>query len=79
MMTAGSIIEGRVEDSVVFRNTRIEKGALVKNCVLMEKCVVKAGAYLENVICDKLITVTENKHIQGTPEKPCVLPKGGVI
>ena len=79
MITAGSIIEGTVENSVLFRSVRIEKGAVVKNCVLMEKCVIKAGAYLENVICDKFITVTENKHIQGTSEKPCVLPKGGVI
>ena len=36
VMTAGSIIEGSVENSVCFRNVRIEKGAVVKICVLME-------------------------------------------
>ena len=78
VMTAGSIIEGSVENSVCFRNVRIEKGAVVKNCVLMEKCVVKAGARLENVVCDKGVTITAGTAICGTAEHPCVLPKGGV-
>ena len=79
VMTAGSIIEGSVENSVCFRNVRIEKGAVVKNCVLMEKCVVKAGARLENVVCDKNVTVSEDKIVCGTAEHPCVLAKGGVV
>lgn len=79
VMTAGSIVEGSVENSVCFRNVRIEKGAVVKNCVLMEKCVVKAGARLENVVCDKIVTVSEDKIVCGTAEHPCVLAKGGVV
>ena len=79
LMTAGSIVEGQVENSVVFRNARIEKGASVKNCVLMEGCVVRAGARLENVICDKSVIVTENKTILGTADRPCVLPKGETV
>lgn len=79
LMTAGSIIEGSVENSVCFRNVRIEKGAVVRNCVLMEKCVIKAGARLENVVCDKGVTVTAGTAVCGTAEHPCVLPKGGVI
>lgn len=79
VMTAGSIIEGSVENSVCFRNVRIEKGAVVKNCVLMEKCVVKAGARLENVVCDKNVTVSEDKIVCGAAEHPCVLAKGGVV
>ena len=79
VMTAGSIVESSVENSVCFRNVRIEKGAVVKNCVLMEKCVVKAGARLENVVCDKNVTVSEDKIVCGTAEHPCVLAKGGVV
>ncbi len=79
VMTAGSVIEGRVDDSVLFRGVRIEKGASVKNCVLMEGCVIEPGAHLENVICDKAVTVTAGTIIRGTDDSPCVLPKGGVI
>lgn len=79
VMTAGSVIEGRVENSVCFRNVRIEEGAVVKNCVLMEKCVVKAGAQLENVVCDKNVTVSAGTVVRGSAEHPCLLAKGGVI
>ncbi len=79
VMAAGTVVEGEVENSVVFRSCRIEKGAVVKNCVLMEKCVIKAGARLENVICDKYVTVSEGAVICGTDENPCVLPKGCVV
>ena len=44
-----------------------------------DKCVIKAGARLENVICDRSVTVTPDTVICGTPESPCILPKGGVI
>ena len=79
LMSSGITVEGEVENSIVSRSVRIEKGAVVKNCVLMDKCVIKAGAYLENVICDRNVTVTAGTRIQGTPESPCALPKGGVI
>lgn len=79
LVSAGCTVEGEVENSVLFRSVRVEKGAVVKNCVIMDKCVIKAGTYLENVICDRSVTVTADTRIQGTAESPCVLPKGGVI
>ena len=79
MVASGSIIEGEVENSIVFRSVKIEKGAVVKNSVIYDKCVIKAGARLENVICDRSVTVTADTVICGTPKSPCILPKGGVI
>lgn len=79
MVASGSIIEGEVENSVVFRSARIEKGAVVKNSVIYDKCVIKSGVRLENVICDRSATVTADTVICGTPDSPCILPKGGVI
>lgn len=79
LVAAGCIIEGTVQNSVLFRSVKVEKGAVVKNCVLMEKTVIKSGAVLENVICDRSVTITADTRIQGTCESPCVLPKGRVI
>ena len=79
MFSSGCIIEGEVENSIIFRSTRIEAGASVKNCVIFDKCVVKAGAQLENVICDRSVTITPDTVIRGTADSPCILPKGGVI
>ena len=40
MAADGCVIEGEVENSVLFRGVKIAKGAKVKNCVLMQDTVV---------------------------------------
>lgn len=79
VVTAGSVIEGTVENSIIFRNVHVEKGAVVRNSVLMEKCVVQAGGWLEYVVSDKNVTVSPSTCITGSPEHPCILPKGRTI
>ena len=36
------MIEGTVENCVLFRGVKVKKGAVVKNCVLMQDTVVEA-------------------------------------
>ena len=66
MAADGCVIEGEVENSVLFRGVKIAKGAKVKNCVLMQDTVVNAGANLEYVITDKNVTITADKALTGT-------------
>ena len=66
MAADGCIIEGEVENSVLFRGVKIAKGAKVKNCVLMQDTVVKAGASIEYVITDKDVVISENRELKGT-------------
>lgn len=79
IVAAGCIIEGVVENSVIFRSSNIHKGAVVKNSVLMQHCNVEAGAQLNNFICDKRVHVMENVHIEGTPEHPYFAKKGQIV
>lgn len=48
----GCIIEGKVEHSILFPGTHVEKGALVKDSVLFFKNVVGKDAVLDKVISD---------------------------
>ena len=66
MAADGCVIEGEVENSILFRGVKIAKGAKVKNCVLMQDTVVNAGASLEYVITDKNVVISENKSLVGT-------------
>ena len=66
MAADGCVIEGEVENSVLFRGVKIAKGAKVKNCVLMQDTVVGEGANLEYVITDKDVTITSGKSLAGT-------------
>lgn len=76
---AGCTIAGNVENSTVFRSTKIGQDAIVKNCVVMMYCEIGDGAVLENVICDKLVKISAGSKIIGTADKPVVLPKGTTV
>lgn len=75
MAADGCIIEGEVENSILFRGVKIGKGARVKNCVLMQDTVVEAGASLENIVTDKNVTITEGKEMKGTDTFPVYVAK----
>ena len=53
MAADGCVIEGTVENCILFRGVKIGKGAVVKNCVLMQDTVVESGVKAEYIITDK--------------------------
>lgn len=75
MAADGCIIAGEVENSVLFRNVKIAKGAKVKNCVLMQGTVVEAGADIEYLVTDKNVTITAGKEMKGTDTFPVYIGK----
>ena len=79
MVADGCVIEGEVENCVLFRGVKVEKGAKVKNCILMQDTVVKAGAEIEYLITDKNVTVSEGKNMKGTDSYPVYVVKGFTI
>lgn len=79
LVTDGCIIDGSVSDSVLFRGVRIEKGAVVRGCVLMHNTHVSSGAVLENVITDKNVVITENRILSGAENSPVYIQKGKII
>ena len=60
IVATGGEVEGTVINSVVGTNCVIEKGAIVKDSVLMGNIVVKAGAQVNYSIIDEEVTIEEN-------------------
>jgi len=79
LVANGAIIEGTVENSIIFRGVKIGKGAVVKNCILMSKCNIGEDAYLENVIADKNSEVLRVKNVVGIYGEPIVLEKNSIV
>ena len=79
MVADGCVIEGEIENCVLFRGVRIRKGAKVKNCVLMQDTVVEPGATLEYVVTDKRVKVTADKNLCGTDTFPVYVAKGQTV
>lgn len=68
LVADGCIIEGKVENSVLFRGVKVGKGAVVRNCILMQNTQIGDGADIAAVITDKnvkigkKITLTSSKN-----------------
>ena len=79
MAADGCLIEGEVENCVLFRGVKIGKGAKVKNCVLMQDTIVEPGAELEYVITDKVAVISENAKLSGTDSFPVYISKRQIV
>lgn len=79
MAADGCVIEGDVENCVLFRGVKIGKGAVVKNCVLMQDTVIEAGANVEHIITDKSAVITQGKEVKGTDTFPVFVAKHQVV
>lgn len=75
MVANGCVIEGHVEDSILFRGVKVAEGAVIKNSIIMQRCEIDSNAVLENVILDKDCNISGGKTLIGAPEKPYVVAK----
>ena len=75
LVSTGCIIEGTVENSILFRGAVVKKGAVIKNSIMMQKSVVGENSLIENVICDKYTNVKDGVRLYGSKEKPITVGK----
>lgn len=79
MAADGCLVDGVVENCVLFRGVKIGKGAVVRNSVLMQDTVVEPGARVEYMITDKNVTITAGKEVKGTDTFPVFVAKGKTV
>lgn len=79
LIADGCIIEGEVENSVLFRGVKVGKGAKVKNCILMQGTVVGDNAELNYLITDKNVSICDNHILTSSPQYPMYVGKGASV
>lgn len=79
VISAGCRIEGRVENSIIFRSCHIAKGAVVRNSVIMMHGTIGKDAVLDNVIADKYVTINPGVKIYGGEREPVIIGKNQTI
>ena len=79
LVADGCILEGEVEDSVLFRQVTIEEGAEVENCVILNDCVIGKGAKVKYAILDKDVIVSAGAELCGTKTNPIIVKKGQIV
>lgn len=79
LLADGCVIEGEVENSVLFRGCVVKKGAVVKNCVLMQDTIVEENCSVEYVVTDKNVHITTGKQLCGTDSFPVFVAKNHTV
>ena len=75
VVAEGCVIEGTVENSIIFRGVHVGPGAVVKNCVLFQDTYVCPGALLNCVITDKNVMIKDNRVLSGCENMPFYIGK----
>jgi glucose-1-phosphate adenylyltransferase len=76
LVANGCVLEGEVENCILFRGVHVGKGTKLKNCIIMQKTQIGENCLLEQVIADKDVKIGNATEVSGTEEQPLVLKKG---
>lgn len=79
MIADGCVIEGKVENSILFRGVKVGKGTIVRNSILMQDTYVGADAALNCVISDKNVIIKDGRVLSGHESMPFFIGKGVMI
>ena len=79
LVSAGCVIEGRVENSIISRNTYVGKGAVVKDCIILQKGRIEEGAYIRGVISDKSAVISKGVRLEAGADRPIVIAKESTV
>lgn len=76
---SGSILNGKIEHSVIFRKVYTGENSFIKDSIIMEGCYIGNHCVVENAILDKEVVLSDGKQVFGKPGEPLILKKGTVI
>lgn len=76
LIADGCVIEGRVENSILFRDVHVGAGTVIKNCILLQNTYVADRAELNCVVSDKDVLIHEGRRLSGHSTLPFFVGKG---
>ena len=69
LVSSGCIINGRVENSVLFRKVFVGQNCVIRNCVILNDVYIGNDTVIENCIVESRDTLRANTSHIGTPEE----------
>lgn len=79
LIADGCVIDGTVENCVLFRGVKVEKGAHLENCVIMQDSTIGENCKLSYVITDKDVIINNERSLMGYQSYPVFISKGSVV
>lgn len=79
LISDGCLIDGTVENCILFRGVKVGKGSVIKNSIVMQDTVIGENVELNSVITDKNVVIRDRRHLAGCEELPYFIAKGRMI
>ncbi len=76
MIADGCVIEGTVENSILFRGVKIGRGAVVRDSILFGGTDIGDGSTIQCVVADKNVSVSAHSTLSGAHTLPFFISKG---
>lgn len=75
LVAAGCIVNGTVEDSLLFQKVYVGNNCTIKNCIILNDVYIGDNTYLENCIVESRGTIQSNAYYRGEGETRIVIEK----
>ena len=75
LVADGCEIKGTVENSILFKGVKVEKGAVIKNSILMQDSVIGEDSKINYIIADKNVNIKSGVELSGAENYPVSLSK----
>lgn len=72
----GCVIEGTVINCILSRGVKVEKGAVIKNSIIMQDSIIEENVDLSHVVFDKEVYITKGRKLIGQESYPLAISKG---
>ena len=79
LIADGCVIEGTVENSILFRGVHVGKGTVIKNSILMQDTFTGENVKLGCVITDKDVVIKNDRELCGHESLPFYIGKGMTV
>lgn len=79
LIADGCVIDGVVENSILFRGVTIEKDAIVRNSIVMQKGMIMSNSNINYTITDKNVVIKNGRNLSGHESYPIAIAKDKTV
>lgn len=79
LIADGCIIDGKVENCVLFRGVKVGKGSVIRDSIITQAGVIGERCSIRNVITDKNVMIADERQLTGSAGYPLFIGKGAEI
>ncbi len=79
LVADGCVIDGEVENSILFRGVSVGRGAKISNSIIMQGTKIDSNVKLNYVIIDKDVFIKENRILMSFESYPLYISKGSIV